>query len=143
MTAKYRLKNRELQKKLEAIGGKNNVRKAIDEFLEADGGVMFAFDVNDKCRVTIGITRDELEVCPSYNPNDWNFYPEVTPPEGVWMRTEFIDKSVGTITTRCGQYKEKNGNCYWTYDGIHAFDVTRYRSLDDMGLECFRASSTN
>lgn len=32
--------------------------------------------------------KDEIEEIPEYNPNDWNEYPAVTPPEGVWMRVE-------------------------------------------------------
>lgn len=33
-------------------------------------------------------TKDEIESCPAYDPNNWNDYPEVEPPVEVPMRLE-------------------------------------------------------
>lgn len=44
------------------------------------------FQINDKAIITI--KRDDLEIIDEYNPDFWNAYPEVTPPEGVPMRVE-------------------------------------------------------
>lgn len=32
------------------------------------------------------IDRDAIDITQDYNPNGWNEFPEVIPPEGVWMR---------------------------------------------------------
>ena len=37
---------------------------------------------------TISFWFDELEEISGYDPNTWNPYPEVTPPEGIPMRVE-------------------------------------------------------
>lgn len=67
---KYKLKNKELQKKLEAIGGKQKVEKAISEYEEINfGGAVFAFSINDKFRITIGTIKDEIEKVAEYNPH--------------------------------------------------------------------------
>ena len=34
------------------------------------------------------ITPSMLEQVEEYNPHAWNKYPDVTPPEGVWMRVQ-------------------------------------------------------
>lgn len=36
----------------------------------------------------IELPTDDIEVIKEYDPNKWNNYPEVMPPEGVWMRCE-------------------------------------------------------
>ena len=36
----------------------------------------------------IELPTDDIEVIKEYDPNKWNNYPEVTPPEGVLMRIE-------------------------------------------------------
>ncbi len=35
---------------------------------------------------------EELVNIPEYDPHNWNKYPEVTPPEGIWMRFETRNK---------------------------------------------------
>lgn len=37
-------------------------------------------------RFTVTLFKEDFEVEPEYDPNDWNSYPDVTPPEGVMMR---------------------------------------------------------
>ena len=37
----------------------------------------------------------DVEKTSDYDPHNWNNFPEVTPPEGVYMRVEFEDKSGG------------------------------------------------
>ena len=36
----------------------------------------------------LSFPRSIIEEVVAYNPKGWNNYPEVTPPEGVWMRVE-------------------------------------------------------
>lgn len=41
----------------------------------------------------IELPTDDIEVIKEYDPNKWNNYPEVTPPEGVPMRLEVVEAS--------------------------------------------------
>ena len=38
--------------------------------------------------MSIMLTDQDIELFWEYNPDDWNIYPEVKPPEGVLMRVE-------------------------------------------------------
>ena len=128
----FRLKNKELQKKLEAIGGEQNVKKAISEYEENDfGGAVFAFSINDKFRITVGTIKDEIEEVPEYNPHAWNNYPTVKPHEGTWMCVEFSD-SDGKVFKEVARYAEDDGECYWIDQrNIGIVGVTRFRPWDD------------
>lgn len=98
---KYRLKNRELQAKLDDISG-GDFSKALDDldFLvlrskpgEAKGGISISFGPigpAERCRFKANFSFEELEEVPEYDPHGWNEWPKVTPPEGVLMRVEFI-----------------------------------------------------
>ena len=39
-------------------------------------------------RMTLCFATDEIEEVAEYDPHGWNAFPEVEPPEGVWMRCE-------------------------------------------------------
>lgn len=96
--AKYRLKDRALQGHLDAISG--------GEFTATLESGSFEFDKDDMALVTLGssmhgtkiitgkfsviLHKDEVYELAEYTPNDWNRFPDVTPPEGVWMRVEQI-----------------------------------------------------
>ena len=126
---KYRLKDKELQKKLEEIGGKQNVEKAISEYEETNfGGAVFAFSINDKFRITVGTIKDEIEKVAEYNPHAWNKYPEVTPPDGEFMRLEFDDGFLtgGTYDSNYEAWRDSKGLIF-----PEAFIVKRFRPWDD------------
>ena len=109
----FRLKDKELQKKLEEIGGEQNVKKSISEYEENDfGGAVFAFSINDKFRITVGTTKDEIEEVPEYNPHGWNNYPAVKPPENVWMRVE-LNNPDGSVFRDVARFVEDGGQYYW------------------------------
>ena len=90
----YRLKDKELQVQLDAISDGDFSRQ-----LEANrGAVVMGIEYSEQatlwfCKtggplLSIEITPDMLEEVAEYDPHKWNEYPEVTPPEGVWMRCE-------------------------------------------------------
>lgn len=90
----YRLKDKELQVQLDAISDGDFSRQ-----LEANrGAVVMGIEYSEQatlwfCKtggplLSIEITPDMLEEVREYDPHKWNEYPEVTPPEGVWMRCE-------------------------------------------------------
>ena len=96
---KYRLKDAELQKKLDEISD-GDFSRQIESRLQnirgrgttdADYRLFFGelpgrYEIVN--RFSMLLYEHEIEVFEEYNPNDWNSYPEVTPPEGVLMRVE-------------------------------------------------------
>lgn len=91
---KYRLKDRGLQKKLDEISNGDFSRE-----LASNKKRIFA-ELNFLKQMTLWFRKSEgpfhalvitpgmvEEVC-EYDPNKWNRFPEVEPPEGVWMRCE-------------------------------------------------------
>lgn len=94
----YELKNKERQEALEKAlpGFKEECRRmceGLDGHLDEGTPVMFStvnFDAASWTRNewSLVIPADNLEVIGKYDSKKWNKYPEVTPPEGVWMRVE-------------------------------------------------------
>lgn len=96
---KYKLKDQELQKMLDEISNGDFSHRLQNELqdirgngtTDADYRIFFGFMsgraeiVN---RFSMLLYDHEIEAIQEYNPNDWNDYPEVTPPEGVLMRIE-------------------------------------------------------
>lgn len=133
---KYLLKDADLQHHLDAISG--------GEFSEALKSGNVEFDEDGFATVRFGSSKHENnktlvmekfsvflhkdEVSFQYDPDAWNSFPEVTPPEGVLMRVE-------TKTGRnfCGYYHiYEEGGCWCYNDGILcpkaiSESVTRFR----------------
>lgn len=74
------------------------------------------FGCNGHPRLKIDFYLHEYEELKEYNPNDWNSYPEVTPPDGVLMRVETEDD-----VKICG-YLDYLDNC-WHYSDGTPFDI--------------------
>lgn len=72
--------------------------------------------------------KDELEEVDEYIPDDWNEYPDITPPENVLMRIESVDDS-NNVYHECGifrnglWYSEINGTVRYALDA----EVLRFR----------------
>ena len=77
----YRLKDKELQRKLDDIS-RGEFSQKLNEGAKLNG-ILGVFDVR------FNISGCSVEERPEYNPNDWNNYPEVTPAPGIPMQTEF------------------------------------------------------
>lgn len=130
---KYRLKDQELQKHLDAISG--------GEFTATIESGSFEFDEDDMAVVTFGsamhgteiiagkfsviLDKNETYELAKYNPNNWNNYPDVTPPEGVLMRVEFIYD--GILRRNCAIFE--NGAWHITAEGKADYD---HLTLDDV-----------
>ena len=87
-----RLKDQSLQARLDSFSN-GKFSKELEEC---------AYDIHSECIVieldkygdvelSVFVRPPALEKIPEYNPNDWNKYPDITPPECVWMRVEFED----------------------------------------------------
>lgn len=94
---KYRLKDQELQKHLDAISDGDFSRQIEGNLqnikgrgtTDADYRLFFGelpgrYEIVN--RFSMLLYEHEIEVFEEYDPNDWNVYPDVTPPEGVMMR---------------------------------------------------------
>ncbi len=139
---KYRLKDQELQKHLDAISG--------GEFTATIESGSFEFDEDDMAVVTFGsamhgteiiagkfsviLDKNETYELAKYNPNNWNNYPDVTPPADVFMQIETTDgkklcgyfhKFLGSIGTWCRANPSNNSGCHEALPG--SGEVKRYR----------------
>lgn len=81
----YRLRDRKLQQKLDELshGAFSEMLKTMGRFLVEKPATNIQLGTS---RFTVKLFKEDFEVEPKYDPNDWNSYPDVTPPEGVMMR---------------------------------------------------------
>lgn len=95
---KYRIKDHELQRKLDEATDGEFSRRLQNDREHMDGMILIGCMgmIEDRRRhnhtklqrMTLCFATDEIEEVAEYDPHKWNEYPEVTPPEGVWMRCE-------------------------------------------------------
>lgn len=134
---KYRLKDAELQKKFDEISNgdfSRGLRRFIESGYLVTGPNFVAFGDMQPCgfadgfgnfrRFSVCLLKHELEIVKEYNPNDWNDYPDVKPPEGVLMRVEF--EFEGILRRNCAIFE--NGAWRITENGKASYAVT----LDDV-----------
>lgn len=81
----YRLRDRKLQQKLDELshGAFSEMLKTMGKFLAQKPATHVQLG---ESRFTITLFKEDFETEPEYDPNDWNVFPDVTPPEGVMMR---------------------------------------------------------
>lgn len=128
---KYRLKDRELQETLDAISG-GDFSKRLQDPAKSEKGFAVAYgdfpEINGLRHLSLFLA-DEIEEVPEYDPNKWNPYPEVTPPEYELMRVEFIWND-GSLGRQCAFFEEG----VWTYSedrDSEVENVKRFRPWDD------------
>lgn len=89
---KYRLKDHELQKKLEAIdpsfGELLNYNADLAFTLNDDLNFLIYVCFGEKSDLSFRCSSTDVELYDTYNTHDWNKYPEITPPYDVLMRVE-------------------------------------------------------
>lgn len=78
----------------------------------------------------LSFPRSVIEKVETYDPKGWNKYPEVTPPEGVWMRCGGHDHSTGVwlraaLVFDGKNWKDTRGDTYWLGT------VERFRPWDE------------
>lgn len=140
---KYLLKDADLQHHLDAISGGefSEALKSCNVEFDEDGFATVRFGSskheNNKTLVTekfsVFLHKDEVSF--QYDPDAWNSFPEVTPPEDVRMRVEKKGNNGRTIRD-CAVYK----NGHWIYDSAYPekvinpcwwmSDVDRFRPWD-------------
>lgn len=143
---KYRLKDAALQKKLDEISDgefSKNLHKFDENHFASYWGKTIFFTINEdddgeeleeskhirEPQFGVWFNIGEIEEVPEYDPNKWNKYPEVTPPEGVWMRVEQFSNNKVRRTAgifRDGKWYGKHDVCD-TYLDETLGNVTLFR----------------
>lgn len=87
---RYRLKDRELQKQLDAISGGDFSQRLQDPAKSEKGFAVVYGDfpeINGLRHLSLFLA-DEIEEAPEYDPTRWNVWPDVEPPCDVLLRIE-------------------------------------------------------
>lgn len=141
---KYRLKDRELQRKLDALSNGDFSRQLASNKKRIFAELNFLKQMTLWFRKSEGpfhalvITPDMVEEVREYDPRAWNDYSKVNPPEGVLMRVECHDGSKACAQLR---FFEREGFCrpeglWCDIDGTpwpiaDSDAVVRFRPWDD------------
>ena len=116
----WHLKDRELEKNLieidtEFLSKLNTVCEILDTNKDGDiykyQACVVKLNHHGKTIGELFLTGGDIEYKTTYNPYAWNPYPEVTPPEGVWMRLEICPGSEDS-----GRMGAKYVNGKWLLD---------------------------
>lgn len=130
----YRLKDRELQRKLDEISDGSFSSRLADVSGEIPNlfrqGISTRIYFGDKYQFYLHATQDMLEEVPEYDPHGWNDFPEVEPPEGVLMRCEWIDCDGIThhFAATCAYVVNR---FEWYDDEGGEVEVSRFRPWED------------
>ena len=145
---KYRLKDRDLQAKLDELSGgefSKNLHLFDDELFASGWGKNLCFTQTEdengeeleeprtykQPQFGAFFNANEVEAVPEYNPHKWNRWPDVTPPEDVPMRVETT-----TGSKFCGYYHTfAEGGCWCYEDGtvcpeVISKSVKQYRTWE-------------
>lgn len=126
---RFRLKDRELQKKLDEIsnGGLSRMLGRLPYYTTQSSEPDFLhFSKNP--HLMLEVTSDMLEPLREYNPHGWNSFPEVEPPEGVLMRVE-CNQMKTCLVFENGKWRYPSGESFENYE--FAFPVKRFRPWDE------------
>ena len=132
---KYRLKDRGLQKKLDEIS-KGDLSDALEVCSAAVASALkrgkpttIWFGVQPL--LSLEITPDMIEEVREYDPHKWNDFPEVEPPEDVWMRVErCVDGRTYHFAARYVPVGDSE-DYEWLSEANLSIDVDRFRPWDD------------
>lgn len=126
---RFRLKDRELQKKLDEIsnGGLSRMLGRLPYYTTQSSEPDFLhFSKNP--HLMLEVTSDMLESLREYNPHGWNSFPEVEPPEGVLMRVE-CNQMKTCLVFENGKWRYPSGESFENYE--FSFPVKRFRPWDE------------
>ena len=142
---KYRIKDHELQRKLDEATDGEFSRRLQNDRERMDGMILIGCMgmIEDRRRhhhtkiqrMTLCFAPDEIEEVAEYDPHAWNKYPEVEPPKDVWMRCENVYGSEPERLERfaaryTSQYEDGEWVDAWFSNGLRR-DVTSFRPWDE------------
>lgn len=132
---KYRLKDHELQKKLDEIS-KGDFSDALEVCSAAVASALkrgkpTTIWLGVQPQLSLEITSDMLEEVREYDPHKWNDFPEVEPPEDVWMRVErCVDGRTYHFAARYVPVGDSE-DYEWLSEANLSIDVDRFRPWDE------------
>lgn len=138
---KYRLKDRELQEKLDAISG-GDFSKKLQDPAKSEEGFAVAYgdfpEINGLRHLSLFLA-DEIEEVPEYDPNAWNEWPLVTPPEKVLLRAEILTERYDQNGPEPKGGRPRYRGCakwigYWDFFGdahVSMNETVRFRPWED------------
>lgn len=138
---KYRLKDRELQEKLDAISG-GDFSKRLQDTAKSEEGFAVAYgdfpEINGLRHLSLFLA-DEIEEVPEYDPNAWNEWPLVTPPEKVLLRAEILTERYDQNGPEPKDGRPRYRGCakwigYWDFFGdahVSMNETVRFRPWED------------
>lgn len=130
---KYRLKDRELQKKLDEISDGDfsarlhKERELIKDSFKKEPRLHVLW-FGEGSQFSDALYADMLEEVREYDPHGWNSFPEVEPPEGVLMRVE-CNQIKTCLVFENGKWRYPSGESFENYE--FAFPVKRFRPWDE------------
>lgn len=131
----WHLKDRYLEKSLLKTDPQflEKLNKAYEAAFEGtDADIEVEIVLNKGVSYTANISTLTLEKRPDYNPNTWNAYPDVDPPEGVMMQI-IEEVGNGILRRTCALFND--GNWAYEYDGEPSYscrsDVKFFRPWED------------
>ena len=137
---KYRIKDHELQRKLDEATDGEFSRRLQNDRERMDGMILIGCMgmIEDRRRhnhtklqrMTLCFATDEIEEVAEYDPHGWNAFPEVEPPEGVWMRGErCVDGRTYHFAARYVPVGDSE-DYEWLSEANLSIDVDRFRPWD-------------
>lgn len=130
---KYRLKDRELQRKLDEISDGDfsarlhKERELIKDSFQKEPRLHVLW-FGEGSQLSAALYADMLEEVREYDPHGWNSFPEVEPPEGVLMRVE-CNQIKTCLVFENGKWRYPSGESFENYE--FAFPVKRFRPWDE------------
>lgn len=139
---KYRLKDRELQEKLDAISG-GDFSKRLQDPAKSEKGFAVAYgdfpEINGLRHLSLFLA-DEIEEVPEYDPKAWNEWPDEEPPQDTLLRIEVITERFGEGTPEPSGGKVRCRGCatyrrgFWMLGEkitVKPRETVRFRPWDD------------
>lgn len=126
----YRLKDRELQRKLDEISDGDfsarlhKERELIKDSFQKEPRLHVLW-FGEGSQFSAALYADMLEEVAEYDPHAWNKYPEVEPPEGVLMRVE-CNQMKTCLVFENGKWRYPSGESFENYE--FAFPVKRFNA---------------
>lgn len=117
----FQLKDKERQAALEKALPEFNkwLQSACRTQFDCDFDAIQVIDEGNKDWL-VKIPKHDIETFNTYDPNGWNQFPDVTPPEGILMRVEFVFE--GIMRRNCAVFE--NGAWRITENGKASYNVT-------------------
>ena len=134
----WHLKDRQLEQKLIAIDSEfreklNKECERLDSNNDKDlfiyNQVILSLIHNSNLLGKIHFCGEDVEYIPEYDPQNWNKYPEVTPPENVLMRVECDGNMHTALIYKANRWQFESGENFQGLEKI--YKVRRFRPWED------------